>query len=109
MPLLWRNLVCMSLASSFKYKPYQSIFTRILGNDNIFKGQSTFVVEMSEFTTILKQSTENSLIIGDEVCSGTETFSAVSIFASWCSKIIREKRLVLYLLHILHELTKLDH
>jgi DNA mismatch repair protein MutS len=94
-------------ASSFKYKPYQSIFTRILGNDNIFKGQSTFVVEMSEFTTILKQSTENSLIIGDEVCSGTETFSAVSIFASGVVKLSERKASFIFATH-LHELTKLD-
>ena len=39
--------------SSFEYCPYSSIFTRILGNDNIFKGLSTFAVEMSELRTIL--------------------------------------------------------
>ena len=40
--------------SIFKYKPYNYIFTRILGNDNIFKGLSTFAVEMSELRIILK-------------------------------------------------------
>ena len=38
---------------SFVFKPYEHIFTRILGNDNIFKGLSTFAVEMSELRTIL--------------------------------------------------------
>ena len=93
--------------SEFKYKPYFSIFTRILGNDNIFKGQSTFVVEMSEFTTILKQSTKNSLIIGDEVCSGTETYSAVSIFAAGVVKLSERLSSFIFATH-LHELTKLD-
>ena len=93
--------------SSFKYKPYQSIFTRILGNDNIFKGQSTFVVEMSEFTTILKQSTKNSLIIGDEVCSGTETYSAVSIFAAGIVKLSEKNTSFIFATH-LHEITKID-
>ena len=93
--------------SSFKYKPYQSIFTRILGNDNIFKGQSTFVVEMSEFTTILKQSTKNSLIIGDEVCSGTETYSAVSIFAAGIVKLSEINTSFIFATH-LHEITKID-
>ena len=75
--------------SSFTYKPYNAIFTRILGNDNIFKGLSTFTVEMSEVSTFINTCDENSLILGDEVCSGTETSSAVSIFAQvllWLNK-----------------------
>ena len=62
--------------TKFVYKPYKSIFTRILGNDNLFKGLSTFAVEMSELRTILNNSTADSLILGDELCSGTETTSA---------------------------------
>jgi DNA mismatch repair protein MutS len=75
--------------SSFTYKPYTAIYTRILGNDNIFKGLSTFTVEMSEVSTFINNCDENSLILGDEVCSGTETSSAVSIFAEvllWLNK-----------------------
>ena len=41
--------------SSFEYSPYTSIFTRILNNDNIFKRQSSFAVEMSELRSILKR------------------------------------------------------
>jgi len=69
-------------ASSYKYSPYKYIFTRILGNDNIFKGLSTFAVEMSELRTILRLANKNSLVLGDELCSGTESISAVSIFVS---------------------------
>jgi len=68
--------------SSMVYKPYTAIFSRILGNDNLFKGLSTFVVEMSELRTILKMADSNSLILGDELCSGTETESALTIFTS---------------------------
>ena len=76
--------ICVILAQSgfyvpcseFIYKPFTQIFTRILGNDNIFKGLSTFAVEMSELRTILKNSDENSLVLGDELCSGTELGSA---------------------------------
>ena len=68
--------------SQFTYKPYKAIFSRILGNDNLFKGLSTFAVEMSELRTILQLADENSLILGDELCSGTETESALSIFVS---------------------------
>ena len=67
---------------TFTYYPYQYLFTRILGNDNIFKGLSTFAVEMCELRTILKQATQNSIILGDELCSGTESTSALSIFVS---------------------------
>ena len=76
-------------ASSFIYYPYDAIFTRIIGNDNLFKNLSTFAVEMSECSSIINMSDENSLILGDEVCSGTENRSANSIFAQtllWLEK-----------------------
>jgi DNA mismatch repair protein MutS len=71
----------------FIYKPYNYIFTRILGNDNLFKGLSTFAVEMSELRTILRLADKNSLILGDELCSGTENTSAVSIFVAGIQKL----------------------
>jgi DNA mismatch repair protein MutS len=73
--------------SEFNFIPYKYIFTRILGNDNIFKGLSTFAVEMSELRTILRLADENSLILGDELCSGTEIASAISIFVSGIQKL----------------------
>ena len=69
-------------ASEFYYYPYKYIFTRISGNDNIFKGQSTFAVEMSELRSILKRVNKNSLVLGDELCSGTETTSAISLVSA---------------------------
>ena len=66
----------------FTYYPYEYLFTRLLGNDNIFKGLSTFAVEMCELRTILKNATTKSIILGDELCSGTESTSALSIFVS---------------------------
>lgn len=69
-------------ASSFSFSIYKSIYTRILGNDNLFKGLSTFAVEMTELRSILKNANQNSLILGDELCSGTESTSALSIFTA---------------------------
>jgi len=69
-------------ASEFTYIPYTAIYSRILGNDNLFKGLSTFAVEMSELRVILKQADQNSLVLGDEICSGTESVSALSIFVT---------------------------
>ena len=68
--------------SELRYSPYTQIFTRILNNDNIFKRQSSFAVEMSELRGILKRADKNSLVLGDEVCSGTETTSALSIVSA---------------------------
>ena len=70
------------LCSELRYSPYTQIFTRILNNDNIFKRQSSFAVEMSELRGILKRANKNSLVLGDEVCSGTETTSALSIVSA---------------------------
>jgi len=89
--------------SSFRFKPYKRIFTRIIGNDNIFKGLSTFEVEMSELRTILRLMDENSLILGDELCSGTETISAISIFVAGIQKLHACKSSFIFATH-LHEI-----
>ena len=89
--------------SEFIFKPYQSIFTRILGNDNIFKGLSTFAVEMSELRTILRLADENSLILGDELCSGTENTSAISIFVAGIQHLYQSKSSFIFATH-LHEI-----
>jgi DNA mismatch repair protein MutS len=67
-------------ADRFEYRPYDSVFTRILNVDNLYKRQSTFTAEMSELRTILQCATPNSLVIGDELCkmeeiTGLETVS----------------------------------
>jgi DNA mismatch repair protein MutS len=94
-------------ASSYKFKPYKYIFTRILGNDNIFKGLSTFAVEMSELRTILRLSDKNSLVLGDELCSGTESISAVSIFVAGVQKLAAVGCSFIFATH-LHEIIGYD-
>lgn len=69
-------------ALSFELGIYHSMFTRILGNDNIFQGMSTFAVESSELLRIMKSSNERSMVLGDELCSGTEQYGAEAIVAS---------------------------
>tara|TARA_B110000285_G_scaffold223132_1_gene278245 strand:- start:412 stop:3489 length:3078 start_codon:yes stop_codon:yes gene_type:complete len=93
--------------SSFKYKPYTSIFSRILGNDNIFKGLSTFAVEMSELRVIMKMADKNSLVLGDELCSGTEMESALSIFVAGLSKLHRNASSFIFATHF-HEIVDFD-
>jgi len=80
--------VCLAQAgmyvpcASMTLCPYESLYTRILGNDDLFRGLSTFAVEMSELRTVLLEGNQKSMVIGDELCSGTETSSATSIFAA---------------------------
>jgi DNA mismatch repair protein MutS len=87
--------------------PYKYIFTRIIGNDNIFKGLSTFAVEMSELRTILRLADKNSLVLGDELCSGTESISAVSIFVAGVQKLSSVKCSFIFATH-LHEIITYD-
>ena len=93
--------------SSFTYCPYTTIFTRILGNDNLFKGLSTFQVEMSELRVILRTATDRSLILGDELCSGTEMDSAIAIFVAGLSHLHTVGCTFLFATHM-HEINGYD-
>ena len=90
-------------ASGFVYRPYRAIMTRILGNDNLFKGLSTFVVEMSELRVILRMADANTLVLGDELCSGTEMDSAISIFVAGLQHLYRAGASFIFATH-LHEI-----
>jgi DNA mismatch repair protein MutS len=91
----------------FTYKPYRSIFSRILGNDNLFHGLSTFAVEMSELRVILKMANPYTLVIGDEVCSGTENQSALSIFVAALIQLAARKCSFLFATHF-HEILEYE-
>ena len=92
---------------SFQYSPFDYIFTRINNNDNLFKGLSSFAVEMSELRNILKRSNNKSIILGDELCSGTESISALSIFSASVIKLSEKNVNFIFATH-LHELSKIS-
>ena len=93
--------------SQFIYKPYTAIYSRINGNDNIFKGLSSFAVEMSELRVILKNADKNSIVLGDELCSGTETESALSIFITSLLQLYNNNTSFIFATHF-HEILKFD-
>lgn len=93
--------------STFTYQPYRNVFTRILGNDNLFKGLSTFAVEMTELRTILTMADAHSLVLGDELCSGTESDSALSIFTAGLEILHKRESTFLFATHF-HEINKYE-
>ena len=93
-------------SSSFHFSPYTKLFTRILNNDNIFRSQSTFAVEMEEIRTIIDVADDKTLVLGDEVCNGTETTSAISIVYSTIKHLCSVGSSFVFTSHF-HELTKI--
>jgi DNA mismatch repair protein MutS len=94
-------------ADSFEYGIFDSLYTRISGNDNLFKGHSSFIIEMNELRTILKKANSKSLVIGDEICRGTEYLSANAIVATSILKLIDLRAKFLFATH-LHELADIE-
>jgi DNA mismatch repair protein MutS len=83
--------------------PYKSLFTRINSNDNLFKGLSSFMVEMIELTSILKRNNENTLILADEIARGSESKSA-NIIVTYMLKTLSEAKSSFITATHLHEL-----
>jgi DNA mismatch repair protein MutS len=77
------------VSSNLKYKPYSKIITRLSGNDDLFKGESTFIIEASELRTITRQSDQNTLTIIDECCKGSESKSATAITIAIVKSLVR--------------------
>ena len=69
-------------AASMKFGTFNRLYTRISDTDNIYKGQSSFFVEMSELKSIVHYADSRSIVLGDEVCKGTEDVSALAIVAA---------------------------
>lgn len=93
-------------SSDFEYYPFQTIFTRISGDDNMFKGKSSYTIEMQEMRTIVREATPHSLVLGDEICKGTEHISALSIVAA-SLKWMAQKRVKFILATHLHQLSEM--
>ena len=97
---------CFVPAQSMRLRPFQAVYTRILNQDNLFAGLSSFAVEMSELRDILRNANERTLVLGDELCAGTESISAQALVASGIQWLSKRNACFMFATH-LHDLPKL--
>lgn len=107
--------LCVILAQAGFFVPctelklglYEQLFTRIVSQDNLYKGLSTFSVEMMELKNIFNRAGEHSLILGDEISQGTETESGLAIVAGAILKLLELKSTFIFATH-LHQLKNIE-
>jgi DNA mismatch repair protein MutS len=99
------QLGCGVPAVEMRITPYNKIATRIINHDNLWAGLSSFAVEMSELREILTVADENTLVLGDELCSGTETDSATALVAAGIDWLLKAGSSFILATH-LHDLMK---
>jgi DNA mismatch repair protein MutS len=92
-------------AKSMSLRPYDAAFSRIWTHDNIWAGLSSFAVEVTELSDILRLATNTSLVLGDEVCSGTESSSATALVAATIEALQAKGTHFMFATH-LHDLLK---
>lgn len=93
-------------ASTCRLVPFRCIFTRILNQDNLWAGLSSFAVEMSEMREVLAHADKYTLVLGDELCSGTESASAHALVAAGIDWLSERKARFIFATH-LHNLLQI--
>ncbi len=106
--VIMAQIGCFVPASSATISLVDALYSRVGASDDLFKGQSTFMVEMQELAVILNNATENSFVILDEIGRGTATYDGISIAYASVEYINNNiKCRTLFATHY-HELTELE-
>ncbi len=106
--VLMAHAGCFVPAKSAEIPLVDKIFTRVGASDNLIFDQSTFMVEMAEVANVIRNATQNSLLILDEIGRGTSTYDGLSIawaVVEYLSSVVKAK--TLFATHY-HELTELE-
>ena len=93
-------------ATTMTLRPFHRLATRILNQDNLWAGLSSFAVEMSELREILQVADHQTLVLGDELCAGTESISGTAIVAAGIQHLHKAGARFVLATH-LHDLMKL--
>jgi len=103
---LMAHMGCFVPAERARIGLCDRIFTRVGASDQLSRGRSTFMVEMSECANILHQATSRSLVILDEIGRGTSTYDGLAIAWAVAEFLLKKKVMTLFATHY-HELTEL--
>ena len=93
-------------ADNFSFKPFTNLYTKIALQDNLFNEKSTFVNEMMEIKNIIDNSNSNTLVLADELCSGTEPKSAIALVSSVINTLHKKNVKFIFTSHY-HDLLKI--
>jgi DNA mismatch repair protein MSH4 len=85
------HIGCYVPAEYASFRPSDAILTRLSNNDSLETNTSTFLSEMQDMSFILKNATDQSVILVDELGRGTSTFDGLGITCAICEKLLESK------------------
>ena len=91
---------CYVPAQQMTFAPFNALYTRILSTDNLWAGLSSFATEMMELQEILQRADDRTLVLGDEVCNGTESVSATALVAASLKKMVARQARFIFATHL---------
>jgi DNA mismatch repair protein MutS len=97
---------CYVPAKRMSLAPFRAVYTRILNYDNLAEGLSSFATEMTELRQILRGADPSTLVLGDELCAGTESVSAMSLVGAGIQWLSEKRAKYIFATH-LHDLPTL--
>ena len=105
--IVMSQIGCWVPCKEFTHVPLRKLFTRISGNDDYMRGKSSFALEIEELNMILREADSDSIVLGDELCRGTEHVSGTAIVGGGIQTLIEKKVPFVFATH-LHDIPRLS-